>query len=129
MSPVSKRRKPEKRRKKRVQKQGTGTEVVHYICLQCKEGEPIPLEVVRNFDAMDDGDPIVPPQFACEHCGGEMYPEYYKGIHGYEYRISDVLRYTWEGERHTGVASFRRCIVPMVSFNRTIHLRGSKRSV
>jgi hypothetical protein len=23
-------------------------------------------------------------------CGGEMYPEYYKGIHGYEYKISDV---------------------------------------
>lgn len=36
---------------------------------------------------MDDGDPEVPPQFACEACDGEMYPEYYKGIHGYEYRI------------------------------------------
>lgn len=53
--------------------------------------EDIPLSVVRNFDMMDDGDPEVPPQFACEVCGGEMYPEYYKGVHGYEYRISDRL--------------------------------------
>ncbi|MBB6514452.1 hypothetical protein GGQ92_003305, partial [Gracilibacillus halotolerans] len=29
---------------------------------------------------MDGGDPTVPPQFSCEQCGGEMYPEYYKGI-------------------------------------------------
>jgi hypothetical protein len=40
---------------------------------------------------MDEGDPEVPPQFACEACGGEMYPEYYKGVHGYEYRIADRL--------------------------------------
>jgi hypothetical protein len=33
---------------------------------------------------MDDGDPTVPRQFSCEECGGEMYPEYYKGAHGYE---------------------------------------------
>ncbi|MEB3102965.1 transposase [Paenibacillaceae bacterium T2] len=39
------------------------------------------LNVVQNFDAMDDGDPTVPPQFSCEECGGEMYPEYYKGVH------------------------------------------------
>jgi hypothetical protein len=29
--------------------------------------------------------------FACENCGGQMYPEYYKGIHGIEYKISDIL--------------------------------------
>ena len=52
--------------------------------------EAIPYEVVRDFDAMDDGDPTVPPQFSCEKCGGAMYPEYYKGIHGYEYKVSDV---------------------------------------
>ena len=64
---------------------------VTYICLQCNTIEEIPLNVVRNFDAMDDGDPTVPPQFRCEACGGgDMYPEYYKGVHGYEYRISDV---------------------------------------
>ncbi len=40
---------------------------------------------------MDDGDPEVPPQFSCEGCGGEMYPEYYKGVQGYEYRIDDRL--------------------------------------
>jgi hypothetical protein len=58
--------------------------------LQCSREEEIPLNVVRNFDAMDTGDPMVPPKFACEACGGEMYPEYYKGIQGYEYRINDV---------------------------------------
>ena len=52
------------------------------------------MDVVRNFDAMDDGDPTVPPQFQCEACGGAMYPEYYKGVHGYEYRISDVKNET-----------------------------------
>ncbi|NRF96026.1 hypothetical protein HQN89_35075 [Paenibacillus frigoriresistens] len=40
---------------------------------------------------MDGGDPSVPPKFGCESCGGEMYPEFYKGVHGYEYRIEDVL--------------------------------------
>lgn len=63
---------------------------ITYICLQCDTREDIPLNVVRDFDAMDDGDPTVPPQFRCEECGGAMYPEYYKGIHGYEYKISDV---------------------------------------
>lgn len=63
---------------------------VKYICLTCKNEEQIPYEVVRNFDAMDGGDPLDPPQFTCEECGGNMYPEYYKGIHGHEYRIEDV---------------------------------------
>lgn len=64
---------------------------VNYICLQCNEEEEIPLNVVRDFDLIDDGDPTVPPQFTCEQYGGEMYPEYYKGVHGYEYRIEDRL--------------------------------------
>ncbi len=64
---------------------------VNYVCLECKEQEEIPLEVVRDFDVMDDGDPTVPPQFSCKKCGGEMYPEYYKGIHGFEYKITDVM--------------------------------------
>jgi hypothetical protein len=55
------------------------------------ESEEIPLNVVEEFDRMDDGDPEVPPQFSCESCGEEMYPEYYKGVHGYEYRIADRL--------------------------------------
>jgi len=46
--------------------------------------EEIPLHVVRNFDAMDAGDPAVPPQFRCEECGGGTYPEYYRCVHGYE---------------------------------------------
>ncbi|MBY0055184.1 hypothetical protein H7K32_26965 [Brevibacillus agri] len=66
-------------------------EVVKYVCLECHEIEEIPLSVVRDFDAMDDGDPSVPPQFGCEHCGNPMYPEYYKGLHGYEYKLSDIL--------------------------------------
>ncbi|SFW51668.1 hypothetical protein SAMN02799630_03934, partial [Paenibacillus sp. UNCCL117] len=44
-----------------------------------------------DFDMMDDGDPEVPPQFSCEACEGEMYPEYYKGVHGYEYRIEERI--------------------------------------
>jgi len=63
---------------------------VNYICMQCNEHEEIPLVVVRDFDAMDDGDPTVPPQFSCGKCGEDMYPEYYKGLHGHEYKISDI---------------------------------------
>lgn len=56
----------------------------------CNQIEEIPLNVVTSFDAMDDGDPTVPPQFSCEKCGGDMYPENYMGLHGYEYKISDI---------------------------------------
>lgn len=63
---------------------------VSYVCLVCHEKEDMPYDVVRDLDLMDDGDPICPPQFACESCGGEMYPEYYKGIHGLEYKLSDL---------------------------------------
>jgi len=48
------------------------------------------MDAVKSFDIMDGGDPTVPPQFSCGVCGGAMYPEYYKGVHGYEYRIEDV---------------------------------------
>ncbi|HFC9338290.1 TPA: hypothetical protein QFG24_002217 [Enterococcus faecium] len=34
-------------------------------------------------------DPENAPQFDCGKCGGEMYPEYYKNVLGYEFRISD----------------------------------------
>ena len=64
--------------------------MVKYICLQCDVEEEIPLSIVRELDRMDDGDPTVPPQFSCENCGGAMYPEHYKGIHGYEYNITDI---------------------------------------
>jgi hypothetical protein len=48
---------------------------------------------------MDDGDPVVPMQFSCEACGGEMYPEYYKG--GYEYctRRPDIGIKRWKVSR------------------------------
>ena len=65
-------------------------ESINYICLQCDEVEAIPFQVVQDFDQMDDGDHTVPPKFACEECGGEMYPEYYKGVHGIEYKITDM---------------------------------------
>jgi len=90
---VSRKRKPARKKKKpQVGLHSKGK--VKYICLACDTTEEIPLDVVRNFDAMDDGDPTVPPQFQCEACGGAMYPEYYKGVHGYEYRISDVKNET-----------------------------------
>lgn len=66
--------------------------MVNYICLQCNKNEEIPSSTVMQFDEMDDGDPTVPPQFSCENCGGTMYPEYYKGLHGYEYKISDIQK-------------------------------------
>ncbi|RWR03982.1 hypothetical protein D4N35_017725 [Siminovitchia fortis] len=64
---------------------------VSYVCLTCHEKEEIRLSVVRDFDLMDDGDPTTPPMFSWEQCGGEMYPEYYKGVHGMEYKLSDIL--------------------------------------
>lgn len=27
---------------------------------------------------------------SCEMCGGEMYPEHYKGVHGMKYNLSDI---------------------------------------
>lgn len=61
-----------------------------FVCLLCHEIEEIPLNVVRDFDLMDSGDPTTPPMFSCETCGGQMSPEYYRGIHGIEYKISDI---------------------------------------
>jgi len=49
------------------------------------------LMVVRITNDMDEEDPTTPPRFSYEQCGGEMYPEYYKGIHGQEYKLSDFL--------------------------------------
>ena len=66
--------------------------MINYICLACSEIEPIPEHVVQSFDEMDDGDLSIPPQFSCEKCGGEMYPEYYEGVHGQIYRISDMKK-------------------------------------
>lgn len=57
----------------------------------CLEEEQIPFGVVRDFDRIDLGDQGVVPMFACEKCEGEMYPEYYKGLYGIEYRILDRL--------------------------------------
>ncbi len=65
---------------------------VRYICLGCERQEEIPYQVVRDFDKQDiTRDLSYPPQFSCESCGGVMHPHYYKGVYGFEYRISDVL--------------------------------------
>jgi hypothetical protein len=32
------------------------------------------------LELMDKGDHKAPPKFGCEVCGGDMYPEYYKGV-------------------------------------------------
>ena len=50
-------------------------EHANYICRSCSQRELIPRDVIAYFDAMDAGDPTVPPRFACEKCGGEMWPE------------------------------------------------------
>ncbi|MFC0272655.1 hypothetical protein ACFFIX_14560 [Metabacillus herbersteinensis] len=63
---------------------------VSYVCLACHEKEEIPLNVVKDFDLMNGGDPTTPPMFSCEKCGEQMYPEYYKGVHGIEYKLSDI---------------------------------------
>ncbi|GAX88681.1 hypothetical protein EFBL_0293 [Effusibacillus lacus] len=89
MCPVSKHGKKGKKKRKASTRERKN-KVVNYICLDCDTNEEIPLTVVRDFDAMDLGDESVAPRFSCEQCGGEMYPEYYKGIHGIEYRITDV---------------------------------------
>ncbi|WP_156857209.1 hypothetical protein [Oceanobacillus sp. AG] len=81
---------------KRKKKKGTDhlrpkKTYVNYHCLMCHEEEKIPYNVVEEFDLMDGGDPTTPSRFNCEKCGGEMYPEYYRGMHGYEYKLSDAL--------------------------------------
>jgi len=43
------------------------------------------------MDLMDGGDPATPPRFQCEKCNGVMVPEYYKGISGTEYKLTDYL--------------------------------------
>ncbi len=48
---------------------------VSYRCRSCKRKERIPVDVVQHFDEADGGDPSVPPRFACEACGGEMWPK------------------------------------------------------
>ena len=79
-----------KKKKKQLLKNFDSNGVVHYICLECGIKEKIPKEVVQFLDAGDVAfDPENAPQFDCEKCVGEMYPEYYKNVLGHEFRISD----------------------------------------
>ncbi|RSU13010.1 hypothetical protein CBF29_04895 [Vagococcus elongatus] len=81
------------KQKKKYLKQfaSTGKSSVNYICLKCGIEEEIPKDVVELIPLFDEGaDPLTAPQFTCEKCGGEMYPEYYKNPMGIEFRMSDV---------------------------------------
>lgn len=57
-----------------------------YKCPSCSSTENIPKDVVDFFDLMDDGDPSVPPRFACQKCSSQMNPVYYVNHMGIVYR-------------------------------------------
>ncbi|WP_212933631.1 hypothetical protein [Robertmurraya siralis] len=61
------------------------------LCLVHHGKEDFPLNVVRDFELLDDGDPTT-PMFSCEKCGGQMYPESDKGVHGIEYKLNKKVR-------------------------------------
>ncbi|QCI86086.1 hypothetical protein FA707_03700 [Vagococcus zengguangii] len=62
-----------------------------YICLQCGIAERIPKEIIETIEFLDeDFSPLTAPQFSCEKCGGEMYPQYYRNFCGIEFQLSDV---------------------------------------
>ncbi|QJD81721.1 hypothetical protein [Cohnella herbarum] len=63
--------------------------MVKYICLSCGIADEFPLGVVRDFDHMG-GKASSPPIFCCQQCGGDLYPENYKGVNGVEYKISNL---------------------------------------
>ncbi|MEC5273644.1 MULTISPECIES: hypothetical protein [Bacillaceae] len=88
---TSKKRKKGKKKKRGIEHIRPKKQFVNYHCLMCHEEEKIPYEVVREMDLMDGGDPITPPRFQCEKCNGVMVPEYYKGIYGTEYKLTDYL--------------------------------------
>ena len=49
------------------------------------------MDVVKFLDDADiANDPNNHPQFTCEKCGKEMYPEYYRNALGIEFKISDL---------------------------------------
>ena len=56
------------------------------------------------------GDLSVPSMFACQECDGEMYPEYYKGIHGVEYKPS--CEEVTDGEKGVGQRVY---VLPLTS--------------
>ena len=68
---AKKKKKKEKKEKPILKQEPTIT----YHCLQCNIEEEIPEDVVQYFDLFDRGDPNVPSRFACEKCGGEMWPK------------------------------------------------------
>jgi hypothetical protein len=41
---------------------------------------------------LNSGNPEILPQFVCEEYGGDMYLQYYKGVHRYEYRTLGAVR-------------------------------------
>lgn len=68
-------------------------------------GVKVVFQLPTRISTVDGGDPSVPPKFSCENCGGEMYPDYYKGVNGYEYRIENVRPAKPDAERAENVTS------------------------
>ncbi|NLZ34556.1 MAG: hypothetical protein GX889_06535 [Clostridiales bacterium] len=60
---------------------------IKYRCVQCKEEELIPKEVVEYFDKIDQSNINEPPSFSCEKCGGIMRPVNYRGVYGKTYKL------------------------------------------
>lgn len=59
---------------------------IRFICPDCGIEENIPKDVVDYFDIMDGGDPLFPPRFDCQSCGGLMEPVYYVNHDGIVYK-------------------------------------------
>jgi hypothetical protein len=69
ISPVSKKRKKGLKKKSTfptLSKYLLSKQSVSFVCLACHEKEEIPINVVTDFDLIDDGDPTTPPMFSCE---------------------------------------------------------------
>jgi predicted nucleic-acid-binding Zn-ribbon protein len=65
---------------------------VTFVCLDCGIKEKIPKDVVDILDGSDLGySPDKAPQFSCEKCGGQMYPEDYTNMLGYHFSLKDKM--------------------------------------
>ena len=60
-----------------------------FICTKCKIHGYIPTDIVLQMDMMDPGDPIYPPMFDCEKCGGLMKPKYFVGYSSIVYQYNN----------------------------------------
>lgn len=65
------------------------THYTDFVCSHCGIHENIPTHIVMQFEDMDRDIPNYMPAFACEKCGHDMYPTYFKGYTGkiYQYKF------------------------------------------